>query len=160
MVLIIRIRITEVVIVVRTTIIRIFAVISSHGRELISVKELPCISVRVSSRVATMALKKEWSGRKLRLSHTSREVRAVMLTLVDGMKECVFSINFRMSRVREFVQEGLEIYEGANQNSVSFFFFIFLVTSHFYASNTVRVLLLIFNAAFTARVLILALIVF
>jgi hypothetical protein len=98
-----------------------------------------------------MALKKEWSGRLLRLSHTSREVRALMLTLVDGMKECVFSINFRMSRAREFVQEGLEIYEGANQNSVFFFFLIFLVTS------LVRVLLLalIFNAAFTARVLLL-----
>jgi hypothetical protein len=104
-----------------------------------------------------MPIKKEWSGRMLRLSHTSRDVRTVKLTLVDGMKECVFSINVRMSRAREFVQEGLEIYEGANQNSVSFFFLIFLVTSHFYASNTVRVLLLalIFNAAFTATVLLL-----
>ena len=72
------------------------------------------------------------------------------------MKEGVFSMDVRMLRTREFVQEGLEIYEGANQNSVFFFFLIFLVTSLF----CVRVLLLIFNAAFTARVLLLALIVF
>ena len=81
-----------------------------------------------------------------------------MLTLVDGMKECVLSMDVRMLRAREFGQEGLEIYEGANQNSVSFFFLIFLVTSHFYAPNNIRVLLLalISNAAaFTATVLLL-----
>jgi hypothetical protein len=89
----------------------------------------------------------------LRLSFTSREVRAVMLTLVDGMKEGVFSMDVRMLRTREFVQEGLEIYEGANQNSVSFFFLVFLVTSHCYVR--VLLLVLIFNAAFTARVLLL-----
>jgi hypothetical protein len=108
------------IIVVMTTIIRIFAVISSHGRELISVKDSPCIFVGVKSRVATMPLEKEWSGRMLRLSHTSRGVRTVKLTLVDGMKECVFSIDVRMLRAREFVQEGLEIYEGGKSKQCIF----------------------------------------
>ena len=72
-----------------------------------------------------------------------------MLTLVDGMKEGVFSMDVRMLRTREFVQEGLEIYEGANQNSVSFFFLVLLVTSHCYVR--VLLLVLIFNAAFTCQ---------
>jgi hypothetical protein len=92
-------------------------------------------------------------------------MRTVMLTLVDGSKECMFGIYFRILRAREFIQEGLKVDEGANQNSVSFFFIF--VTSSFYASfaATVLLLFLIFYAssffyASFAKVLLLILIVF
>ncbi len=82
------------------------------------------------------------------ITSSSRGMRTVMLTLVDGSKECMFSIYFRILRAREFIQEGLKVDEGANQNSVSFFFIIF-VTSSFYAffAATVLLLFLIFYAS-------------